>query len=105
MFVQTPIGDEILDFFSITTTMVGNMPFPWFFMPTPGEPSTPFKMWRQIFDNYLLVIGGILGQMHIVGAYCYTALAPKVPCLLAPGYWNLLQHSNDGVDELLRAQD
>lgn len=66
------IGDEILDFFSITTTMVGNMPFPWFFMPTPGEPSTPFKMWRQIFDNYLLVIGGILGQMHIVGAYCYT---------------------------------
>ena len=37
--------------------MALNVPFPSFFLPTPGEPSVPFKTWRQIFENYLLVIG------------------------------------------------
>ena len=36
--------------------MATNVPFPAFFLPTPGEPSIPFKTWRQIFENYLLVI-------------------------------------------------
>ena len=36
--------------------MAANVPFPCFFLPTPGVPSIPFKTWRQIFENYLLVI-------------------------------------------------
>lgn len=36
--------------------MAVNVPFPCFFLLTPGEPSIPFKTWRQIFQNYMLVI-------------------------------------------------
>lgn len=37
--------------------MDGNVPLPCFFLSIPSEPSIPFKTWRQIFKNYLLVIG------------------------------------------------
>lgn len=42
----------------------------------PGEPRIAFKMLRQIFKNYLLVLGA-LGQMLVVGPKCHTALAPR----------------------------
>lgn len=36
--------------------MALNMPFPDFFLPCPGEPAIPFKIWVRMFENYLLVI-------------------------------------------------
>lgn len=43
-------------FFFITTMMAGNMPFPSFFLANAGELTIPFKTWRQLFENYLLLI-------------------------------------------------
>ena len=36
--------------------MTATAPFPDFFLPAPGEPAVPFKVWEQMFKNYCLVI-------------------------------------------------
>ena len=36
--------------------MTAMAPFPDIFLPLPGEPAVPFKVWEQIFKIYCLVI-------------------------------------------------
>lgn len=36
--------------------MAVNVPCPAQFLPNPGAPSIPYKTWKRMFDNYLLVI-------------------------------------------------
>ena len=36
--------------------MTATAPFAEFFLPAPGEPAVPFKIWEQIFKNYCLAI-------------------------------------------------
>src|SRR4029434_8015871 len=46
--------DEI--YFTSKKMTAANVPFPFFFVPCPGEPAVPFKTWIKIFQNYLVVI-------------------------------------------------
>ena len=36
---------------------MSSIPPPSFFLQTPGQPSTPWTLWKQQFENYLLASG------------------------------------------------
>lgn len=53
-------ANEISDLFSLTYQIsFPSLPFPCFFLPTPGESRILLKMWWQIFENYLMGIGAM----------------------------------------------
>lgn len=75
----------------------------------PGEPRIAFKMLRQIFKNYLLVLGATGNpwsdaSRRATVSHCLGTEEQRL-FYSRPDTGSTLQHRNDGIGELLHAQD